>query len=98
MNVFVTGAGGYIGGSVAMALLAAGHRVRGLTRSAASAERLAANGIEPVIGTLDDAQVLTRAARAADGVINAASADHAAAVRALIAGLEGSSKPLLHTS
>jgi nucleoside-diphosphate-sugar epimerase len=98
MNIFVTGAGGYIGGSVAMALLAAGHRVRGLTRSAESAERLANCGIDPVLGTLDDADVLTRAARAADGVINAASADHAAAVRALIAGLEGSSNPLLHTS
>jgi nucleoside-diphosphate-sugar epimerase len=31
-------------------------------------------------------------------VINTASADHAASVRALIAGLEGSSKPLIHTS
>jgi nucleoside-diphosphate-sugar epimerase len=98
MNVFVTGAGGYIGGSVAMALLAAGHRVRGLTRSAASAERLAKGGIDPVVGTLDDADVLTRAARAADAVVNAASADHAGAVRALIAGLAGSSKPLVHTS
>jgi nucleoside-diphosphate-sugar epimerase len=98
MNIFVTGAGGYIGGSVAMALLAAGHRVRGLARSAASAERLAASGIDPVLGTLNDADVLTREARAADGVINTASADHVGAVRALIAGLEGSSKVLLHTS
>lgn len=98
MNIFVTGAGGYIGGSVAMGLLAAGHRVRGLTRGATNAERLARMGIEPVLGTLDDADVLTREARAADGVINTASADHAGAARALIAGLEGSSKPLLHTS
>jgi len=98
MNIFVTGAGGYIGGSVATALLAAGHRVRGLARSTANAERLAESGIDPVLGTLDDADVLTRAARAADGVINTASADHVGAVRALIAGLEGSSKPLLHTS
>jgi len=98
MNIFVTGAAGYIGGSVAMALLAAGHRVRGLTRGAAHAERLAACGIEPVVGALDDADLLTREARAADGVINAASSDHAGAARALIAGLEGSHKPLLHTS
>ena len=98
MNIFITGAGGYIGGSVAMALLAAGHRVRGLSRGAANAERLAACGIEPVPGTLDDADVLTREARAADGVINTASADHVGAVQALIAGLEGSGKPLLHTS
>ena len=98
MNIFVTGAAGYIGGSVAMALLAAGHRVRGLTRSPATAERLAHIGIDPVVGALEDDDLLTRAARAADAVINAASADHAGAVRALITGLEGSSKPLLHTS
>jgi nucleoside-diphosphate-sugar epimerase len=98
MNVFLTGAGGFIGGSVAEALLAAGHRVRGLTRGAESAERLAARGIEPVLGTLDDADLLTREARASQGVINTASADHAGAVQALIAGLEGSGKPLLHTS
>jgi nucleoside-diphosphate-sugar epimerase len=98
MNIFITGAGGYIGGSVAMALLAAGHRVRGLSRGEANAERLAASGIEPVPGTLDDADVLTREARAADGVINTASADHAGAVEALISGLQGSGKPLLHTS
>ncbi|MBT9595294.1 MAG: NAD-dependent epimerase/dehydratase family protein [Vitreoscilla sp.] len=98
MNIFITGAGGFIGGSIAMALLAAGHRVRGLTRGSASAERLAASGIEPVLGTLDDADVLAREARACDGVINTASADHAGAVHALLAALEGSSKPLLHTS
>jgi len=98
MNVFVTGAAGYIGGSVAMALLAAGHRVRGLTRSSATAERLTQCGIEPVVGALDDAHLLSDAARASDGVINAASSDHAGAVRALIAGLEGSNKPFVHTS
>jgi nucleoside-diphosphate-sugar epimerase len=98
MNIFVTGAGGYIGGSVAIALLAAGHRVSGLARSTANAERLANSGIDPVLGTLDDADVLTRAARVADGVINTASADHVGAVRALLAGLEGSGKTLLHTS
>jgi nucleoside-diphosphate-sugar epimerase len=98
MNIFITGAGGYIGGSVAASLLAGGHRVRGLTRSDVSAQKLAASGIEPIIGTLDDAEILTREARTSDGVINTASADHAGAVQALIAGLEGSDKPLLHTS
>jgi len=98
MDIFLTGAGGYIGGSVATALLAAGHRVRGLTRSAASAERLSARGIAPVLGTLDDVDMLTREARASDGVINTASSDHVGAVQALVAGLEGSAKPLLHTS
>jgi nucleoside-diphosphate-sugar epimerase len=98
MNIFITGVGGYIGGSVAAALVAAGHRVRGLTRSEASAQRLAASGIDPVVGTLDDAELLAREARTTDGVINTASADHAGAVQSLIKGLEGSDKPLLHTS
>lgn len=98
MNIFITGVGGYIGGSVASALLAAGHRVRGLTRSEASAQRLAASGVEPVLGTLDDAELLAREARSSDGVINTASADHASAVQSLLAGLEGTNKALLHTS
>lgn len=98
MNIFLTGAAGFIGGSVASALLEAGHRLRGLTRDAAAADRLAGMGIEPVMGSLDDTSVLTREARESDGVINAASSDHAGAVRALIAGLAHSGKPLLHTS
>jgi nucleoside-diphosphate-sugar epimerase len=98
MNIFLTGASGYIGGSVAMGLLAAGHSVRGLTRGPASADRLRASGIEPVIGTLDDADLLSREARASDGAVNTASADHEGAVRALMSGLDGSGKPLLHTS
>lgn len=98
MNLFITGAGGYIGGSVAAALLAGGHQVRGLARSDGSAARLAALGIVPVLGTLDDGALLAREARLSDGVINTASADHAGAVQALITGLAGSGKPLLHTS
>jgi nucleoside-diphosphate-sugar epimerase len=98
MTFFLTGATGYIGGSIAASLLADGRRVRGLARSAEAAALLQARGIEPVLGSLDDAPLLEREARASDGAINAASADHAGAVRALIAGLAGSGKPLLHTS
>ena len=97
-TLFLTGATGYIGGSVAARLVEAGCRVRGLVRNRESAASLAERGIEPVMGGLDDADLLTREARAADGVIDTASSDHAESVRALIAGLEGSSKPLLHTS
>ena len=97
-TIFLTGATGYIGGSVAARLIGAGHRVRGLVRSGESAALLAARGIDPVLGALDDAELLTGEAGAAEGVINTASADHAGAVRAIIAGLADSSKPLLHTS
>lgn len=97
-TLFLTGATGYIGGSIGAGLVAAGHRVRGLVRSAAGAARLEPFGIEPVLGTLDDGELLAREAGAADGVVDAASADHAGAAQALLAGLAGSGKPLLHTS
>ena len=98
MKIFVTGASGYIGGSVAAALLATGHAVRGLVRSQARGRQVAALGIEPILGTLDDAAALAAAARDADAVINAADSDHRASAEALLAALAGSNKPLLHTS
>lgn len=97
-TIFLTGATGYIGGSIAEKLVANGTRVRGLVRSKANAALLSALGVEPVIGDLNDTALLIREARLADGVINAASADHLESVQALIKGLEESSKPLVHTS
>ncbi|MDT0306454.1 NAD-dependent epimerase/dehydratase family protein [Streptomyces sp. DSM 44917] len=94
----MTGATGYIGGTVVVRLLKEGHAVAGLTRGGPKAEALAALGAEPVLGTLDDAELLTERARAADAVINAADSDHRGAVEALIAGLAGSGKPFVHTS
>lgn len=98
MHIFVTGATGFIGGSVAHALVGRGYRVSGLTRSDDKADALKARGIEPVVGTLDDAAILTAAAQAADGVIHAADADHDASVDILIDALAGSGKLLVHTS
>src|SRR5439155_19944963 len=54
MQVFVTGATGYIGFAVAAALRRAGHRGRGLVRREAKARRLVQHEIEPVIGDLAD--------------------------------------------
>src|SRR5438093_4003956 len=98
MRVFVTGANGFIGGAVASALIADGHKVRGLVRDKVRADTVAPQGIEPVVGSLDDAALLQAEARAADAVVNAASSDHRGAVEVLIAGLAGSGKPFLHTS
>jgi nucleoside-diphosphate-sugar epimerase len=98
MKIFVTGASGYIGGSVAARLAGLGHQVRGLVRNPSKAEGVRAHGIEPVIGTLDDAELLTAEARTADAVINCANSDHENAVKALLAGLAGSGKPFIHTS
>jgi nucleoside-diphosphate-sugar epimerase len=98
LRIFLTGANGYIGGSVAAVLAADGHVVRGLVRDAAKGEAVAAHGIAPVVGTLDDAALLRAEAQAADAVINAASSDHAGAVETLIAALAGSGKPFIHSS
>jgi nucleoside-diphosphate-sugar epimerase len=98
MNVFITGAAGFIGGSIATGLVQAGHNVTGLVRSAEQAKELKALGITPVIGTLEVSALLADQARAADAVINAASSDHRGAVEALLDALRGSNKVFLHTS
>lgn len=97
-TIFLTGATGYIGGTLATRLVEAGTHVRGLVRNHDSAALLSQRGIEPVLGTLDDTELLRREAGASDGVVNTASADHEGSVRAFIAGLQGSGKPLVHTS
>jgi len=98
MKVFVTGATGYIGGSVAERLIASGHQVVGLVRSTEKAPLLKDRGIEPVLGTLDDSELITNAAHAADAVIHAASADHPGSVVTLVAALERSGKTLICTT
>jgi nucleoside-diphosphate-sugar epimerase len=98
MKIFLTGASGYIGGSVATALVAAGHTVAGLCRSVEKAELLKHRGVEPVVGTLRDEKILFQSAQAADTVINAADADDPFAVEVLLRALEGSGKKLVHTS
>lgn len=98
MRIFLTGANGFIGGAVAVALIAAGHSVRGLVRSKEKAGLVAAHGVEAVIGSLDDAALLQAQARAADAVVNTASSDHRGAVEALIAAMAGNGKPFIHSS
>jgi nucleoside-diphosphate-sugar epimerase len=98
MRIFLTGANGFIGSAVALALTAAGHNVRGLVRNGAKAKIVAEYGIEPVVGSLDDTAVLQGEAQAAHAVINAASSDHRGAVETLIAALSGSGKTFIHSS
>ncbi len=98
MKIFVTGASGYIGGTLAQRLVQEGHQVHGLVRSAEKARLLEQRGILPVPGTLDDGAILRNAATEADAVVNAASSDHRAAIEALIDAMTGSEKPLIHTS
>jgi nucleoside-diphosphate-sugar epimerase len=98
MTIFLTGAGGFIGGAIAARLMASGHPIRGLVRTPEKAALLQARGIEPVLGDLSDTALLAREAKTADAVINAASSDDRAAVEAVLDALAGSGKPFLHTS
>ena len=98
MRIFMTGVSGYIGGSVAVALVKAGHRVVGLVRQEDKARQLVLHGIEPLLGTLADLAKITEAARAADAVINAANADDFLVADTLLKALAESGKPLIHTS
>ena len=97
MKIFITGASGYIGGSVSAALMAAGHQVSGLARSDDASAALAKVGMTPVQGTLDDAEVLARAAHDADVTVNAANAGHRAAAEAMLKALADTGKTFLHT-
>lgn len=58
----MTGATGYIGGSVAAKLLQGGHTVLGLVRTEDKAAQLKQRGIEPLIGTLADFKTIAQAA------------------------------------
>ncbi|WP_028465008.1 NAD-dependent epimerase/dehydratase family protein [Nisaea denitrificans] len=98
MNIFLTGASGYIGGSVAARFFKDGLKVRGLVRSKEKASLVRALGIDPVIGDLDDSALLMREAQAADAVVNAASADHRPAAETMLKALAGSGKAFIHTS
>jgi nucleoside-diphosphate-sugar epimerase len=102
VKIFLTGATGFLGGTLARRLVVEGHAVRGMLRPDERADErsaaLRALGVEPVVGSLDQADLLARESRAADAVVNAADSDHAGAVHAIVEGLRGSAKPLLHTS
>jgi nucleoside-diphosphate-sugar epimerase len=98
MKIFMTGAGGYLGGSLAARLIEEGHTVHGLVRDEQKGELLRARGIHPVLGSLDDADVLLRGAQEADAVISAASADHESSLHVFVGAMEGTGKLLMHTS
>jgi nucleoside-diphosphate-sugar epimerase len=98
MKIFITGATGYIGGSVATKLLDRGDQIIGLARSAEAADALKHRGIEPAAGDLNAYTPIVEAARRADAVINAANSDNPFVVHALLDGLKGSGKTLIQTS
>lgn len=109
MRVFVTGATGFIGSAVVKELMAAGHRVSGLSRSKEKGAALAATGAEVIDGSLEDLDGLRRAAAELDGVIHLAfnhdfskfvanCEDDRRVIAALGSALDGSDRPLIVTS
>jgi nucleoside-diphosphate-sugar epimerase len=98
MKVFVTGATGYIGGSVSTKLLEAGHEVIGLARSDDTAGALKKRGIEPLVADINAYSPFIEVTKRVDAVINAANADNAFIVHALLDGMKGSGKTLIQTS
>jgi nucleoside-diphosphate-sugar epimerase len=105
MQVFLTGATGYIGSAVAEELVKKGHEVLALARSSSSAKKLKARGYDVVRGDLRDALGLAQAALTADGVIHTAFSNtkdgpkvDAEATTAILLALENSGKPFIYTS
>jgi len=74
LTALVTGAAGFTGGHLADALVGRGWRVRALVRQEDQAETLAARGIGPLVGELQDPAALERATDGVDIVFHIAAA------------------------
>lgn len=105
MNIFLIGATGYVGRHVSKRLQERGHRLRGLTRRPEAARELEERGIEPLVGSIEDAGLILRQAREADCVIYAAVEftpegfeQEFQAIRTLLGAMKGSGKTLVYTS
>jgi nucleoside-diphosphate-sugar epimerase len=72
MRVFVTGATGFIGFAIVKELIAHGHQVTGLARTAESGKKLTAAGARLLLGSVEDLDLLRGAAADADGAIHTA--------------------------
>ncbi|OXG96254.1 hypothetical protein C369_07444, partial [Cryptococcus neoformans A5-35-17] len=80
VNIFLTGASGYIGSYLTPLLLEAGHKLTALARSDASAcpfcfpiaKKLEDQGITVIRASLEDTDALFKAASEADAVIHLA--------------------------
>ena len=102
MNIFLTGATGYIGSAIARAAVQAGHSVIGLARSDEAAAKLHLDGITPYRGDLTSLASLISAAQESDGVIHAGTTNDGRldqeAIGAMLDAISGSDRPFIYTS
>jgi nucleoside-diphosphate-sugar epimerase len=112
MEIFVTGATGWIGSALVQELMGAGHQVMGLARSDAAAQQLEAAGATVRRGDVNDPEGLAKAAAKSDGVVHLAFQHEVAfggnftaatmadrrAVEAMGAALAGSGRPFVLAS
>ncbi|MBA3976412.1 MAG: NAD-dependent epimerase [Candidatus Solibacter sp.] len=105
MNVFVTGATGYIGSAICQLLQQRGHTVTGLTRGPGKAAALREKGYRAIVGEVDDADLIYAGCKRNDAVIHcamefipSAGLIDSTAVRHMIDANRGTLKPLVYTS
>ncbi|KAJ2920430.1 hypothetical protein H1R20_g16664, partial [Candolleomyces eurysporus] len=107
-KIFITGATGFIGGSVLSRLLehpeVKSFEIVALVRSKDKAEKLNTLGVKTVLGDYTSYDLLTKSASEADIVIALANSDDLPAANAILAGLKqrfdatGKASILIHTS
>jgi len=103
MKTLLTGGTGYIGSAVLASLVANGHNVTALVRSAEAASRVTSAGATALVGDATNVAWLTSQLQQVDGAIHAAAPSEGAAafdraiVEAVIAAFAGTGRPFVHT-
>lgn len=107
-RLFITGGTGLIGGSFLELMVSRGYQSKfalaALFRRDSDAQAMRKIGVEPVIGSLDDYDLLRQESARASVVYNTADCDHQLSARAIVEGLSERSKAtgtrpiLIHTS
>jgi len=107
-NIFITGATGYIGGSVLARFLGrsdiASLNITALVRSPEKAEKLKALGVHAIVGSHNDSALVEKLASEADVVLSNADCDNLPAAQATLKGIQNRYKAtgnvpiLIHTS
>ncbi|KAI0073561.1 NAD-P-binding protein [Panus rudis PR-1116 ss-1] len=107
-SIFITGATGYLGGSVLSCLLthpsASNFEITAIVRSPEKANMLENFGVKTVIASLDDVDKIEKLASQCHVVFSCADADHILSIKTILRGLEkrhattGDRPVLIHTS